>query len=78
MGALEWFLLDILERVYVIGCSLCCLKPKDWDKDKENQFIKKIGIILLFANEKGIILVFSDIPSDILEILIDWIFGSSF
>jgi len=74
MGALEWFLLDIL-CFMLLAALYVSLKPKDWDKDKENQFIKKIGIILLFAI--GIILVFSDIPSLILE-TIDWIFGSSF
>ena len=74
MEALEWFLLDILSFM-LLAALYVSLKPKDWDKDKENQFIKKIGIILLFAI--GIILVFSDIPSLILE-TIDWIFGSSF
>ena len=34
------------------------IKPKEWDKDKENQVNKKIGVILLVAI--GIILFFSD------------------
>ena len=74
MGVLEWFLVDILSFL-LLAALYVSLKPKDWDKDKEKQFNKKIGIILLFAI--GIILVFSDIPSLILY-TIDWIFGSSF
>ena len=74
MGVLELFLVDLLSFL-LLAALYVSLKPKDWDKDKENQFNKKIGIILLFAI--GIILVFSDIPSLILY-TIDWIFGSSF
>ena len=71
MRLIEWILIDVMSFMLLVALYVS-IKPKEWDKDKENQFIKKIGIILLFAS--GIILVFSDIPSLILE-TIDWIFG---
>ena len=74
MRLIEWILIDVMSFMLLVALYVS-IKPKEWDKDKENQVNKKIGVILLVAI--GIILVFSDFPTLIFR-TIEWIFGSSF